>query len=274
MSAASRNSTGRGAVLAGGLLVGLAVSAALLSLVWTPYDVFAIDVAARLLPVSVAHPLGTDQLGRDMLSMIMAGAQVSLSVSLLAVAAAVIVGVPFGLLAAALGGWIDELVMRAGDVLFAFPALLLAILLAAVLGPGAFNAVLAIALFNVPVFARVARGGAIGLWRRDFIAAARLAGKGRLAISVEHILPNLFALIGVQATIQLSLALIAEAGLSYVGLGVQPPAPSWGRMLSDAQTLIGAAPRLAIVPGAAILLVVLGFTLLGDGLRDRLDPRR
>lgn len=269
----NRNRAGGTAILIGGALVGLAVAMALLSLVWTPFDVAAIDVAARLLPISAAHPLGTDQLGRDLLSMVMAGAQISLVVSLLAIAAALAIGVPLGLLAAATGGWIDELVMRSGDILFAFPALLLAILLAAVLGPGLFNAVLAIALFNIPVFARVTRGGAMGLWPRDFIAAARLAGKGRLAISIEHILPNLFSGIAVQATIQLSLALIAEAGLSYVGLGVQPPVPSWGRMLSDAQTLIGTAPRLAIVPGAAILLVVLGFTLLGDGLRDRLDSR-
>lgn len=264
---------GGGTIALGAVIVALACAAALLSLVWTPYDVTAVDIAARLLPMSAAHPLGTDQLGRDMLSMIMAGARVSLAVSVLAVGAAMLAGVPLGLAAAARGGWTDMLAMRGGDVLFAFPSLLLAILLTAMLGPGASNAVLAIALFNVPVFARVARGGALGLWRRDFVAAARLAGKGRAAISIEHILPNIAAILGVQAAIQLSLALIAEAGLSYVGLGVQPPAPSWGRMLSDAQTLIGVAPRLAIVPGAAILLVVLGFTLLGDGLRDRLDRR-
>lgn len=251
-------------------LIALAVSAALVSLIWTPYDVTAVDVAHRLLPISGAHPLGTDQLGRDMLSMIMAGAQVSLAVSLVAVAAAMVAGIPLGLLAGALGGWVDEAVMRSSDVLFAFPSLLLAILLAAVLGPGAFNAVLAIALFNVPVFARVTRGAALSLWQRDFVAAARLAGKGRIAISIEHVLPNIAAVLSVQATIQLALALLAEAGLSYVGLGVQPPAPSWGRMLSDAQTLIGIAPRLAIVPGGAILLVVLGFALLGDGLQARM----
>jgi peptide/nickel transport system permease protein len=264
---------GTPAIAIGGAIVGLAVAAALLSLLWTPYDVAAVDVGARLLPMSWAHPLGTDQLGRDMLSTIMAGAQVSLAVSLLAVGMAMLIGVSLGLAAAATGGWADELAMRGGDVLFAFPSLLLAILLAAILGPGASNAILAIALFNIPVFLRVARGAALGIWQRDFVAAARLAGKGRLAISIEHVLPNILAAIGVQATIQFSLALIAEAGLSYVGLGVQPPAPSWGRMLSDAQTLIGTVPRLAIVPGLTILIVVLGFTLLGDGLRDRLDVR-
>lgn len=257
----------------GAVLVGLLVALALLSLVWTPYDVAAIDVGQRLLPMSAAHPLGTDQLGRDMVSMLILGARTSLAVSLLAVGAAMLVGIPIGLAAAARPGLLDEALMRSGDMVFAFPSLLTAILLAAVLGPGASNAVLAIAIFNIPVFARVARGGARGLWGRDFIAAARLSGKGDARISLEHILPNIAPLIVVQATIQFSLALIAEAGLSYVGLGVQPPAPSWGRMLSDAQTLASTAPRLAILPGLAILLAVLGFTLLGDGLRDRFDKR-
>jgi peptide/nickel transport system permease protein len=265
--------SGRITLALGLAIVALLVGAALLSLVWTPYDVEAINVGARLLPMSAAHWLGTDQLGRDMASMILVGARASLAVSLLAVGGAILVGVPIGLTAAARPGLLDELLMRSGDVIFAFPSLMLAILLAAILGPGASNAVLAIAIFNVPVFARVARGGARGLWTRDFVLAARLAAKGKARISIEHILPNIAALIVVQATIQFSLALIAEAGLSYVGLGVQPPMPSWGRMLADAQTLIGTTPRLAIVPGLAILLAVLGFTLVGDGLRDRMDRR-
>ena len=260
------------ATLKTGLVLTAAfVGAALLSLLWTPYEIAAIDVAARLQGPSTAHWLGTDQLGRDLLSMALVGARISLSVSLLAVGAALVVGVPLGLLAAARGGWIDELVMRAGDLVFAFPSLMLAILLAAAMGPGAASAIVAIAIFNVPVFARLARGSGRGLWARDFVAAARIAGKGRTRISLEHIAPNIVAPILVQATIQLSLALIAEAGLSYVGLGVQPPAPSWGRMLADAQTLVDAAPRLALVPGSAIMLAVLGFTLAGDGLRDWLD---
>jgi peptide/nickel transport system permease protein len=259
---------------AGGVIVALFVAMAVLSLAWTPYDVTAIDIAARRLPLSWAHPLGTDQLGRDMLSMIMVGARTSIAVSVLAVAAAMVIGIPLGLLAAARSGWIDELVMRLSDLLFAFPSLLVAILLAATLGPGAGNEILAIAIFNVPVFARVARGGAAGLLRRDFVAAARVAGKGHAAIAIEHIMPNLMSLIVVQATIQVSVALLLEAGLSYVGLGVQPPVPSWGRMLNDAQTLLGAAPLLVIIPGTAILLTVLGFTLLGDGLRDLLAHRQ
>ncbi|SNT22381.1 MULTISPECIES: ABC transporter permease [unclassified Azospirillum] len=248
------------------LLTGLFVAAGLLSLVWTPFDVAVLDVGSRLLPPSATHLLGTDHLGRDLLSMLLAGASVSLSVSLLGVGVALVVGVPLGLLAAARGGWVDEGLMRSGDLVFAFPWLMLAILLAATLGPGASNAVLAIAILNIPVFARLTRGEAQRLWQLDFVAAAMLAGKGRGLISLQHILPNLSGPLSVQATIQFSLALLAEAGLSYVGLGVQPPAPSWGRMLADAQTLIGTAPWLAIVPGLAILLAVFGLTLTGDGL--------
>ncbi|WP_034158140.1 ABC transporter permease [Sphingomonas sp. ERG5] len=254
---------------AGFVITGLFVAMALLALLWTPYDVGAVDIAGRLQSPSPAHWLGTDQLGRDMLAMIMAGATTSLAVSLFAVGAAILAGVPLGLLAAARGGWLDESLMRSGDVIFAFPSLMLAILFAAVMGPGASNAIIAIAIFNLPVFARLTRGEAQSLWNRDFVAAARVAGKGRMRISLEHILPNIAGPIIVQATIQFSLALIAEAGLSYVGLGVQPPVPSWGRMLADAQTLIGSAPRLAIVPGLAIMVAVFGLTLAGDGLGAR-----
>lgn len=258
------------ALRAGLLLTGLFVAAGLLSLVWTPHDVTQVDIGARLLAPSAVHPFGTDHLGRDVLSMIQAGAAVSLSVSLLGVGAALLLGVPLGLLAAARGGWVDEALMRTGDLVFAFPWLMLAILLAATLGPGASNAVLAIAILNIPVFARLTRGEARRLWHLDFVAAARLAGKGKARISAEHILPNLSGPLSVQATIQFSLALLAEAGLSYVGLGVQPPAPSWGRMLADAQTLIGTAPWLTLAPGLAILLAVFGLTLIGDGLARHL----
>lgn len=251
-------------------LTGVFVAAALLALVWTPHDIAAIDVAARLQGISAAHWLGTDQLGRDLFSMVLAGATTSLGVSFASVGLALVVGVPLGLLAAARGGWTDELLMRSGDLVFAFPSLLLAILLAAVMGPGGANAVLAIAIFNIPVFARVTRGEAQRLWQRDFVAAAQLAGKGRVRISVEHILPNIAAVLVVQATIQFAMALLAESGLSYVGLGVQPPQPSWGRLLAEAQTLLGTAPRLAIVPGLCIVLAVFGLTLAGDALAERI----
>lgn len=258
----------------GALLAGLCVLAALLSLVWTPHPVEGIDISARLQPPGRAHPLGTDQLGRDILSMLMVGARTSLAVALIAVGIGMAAGVPLGLLAAARrGGIVDAVVMRLNDLVFAFPSLVIAILVTAILGPSATNAILAIGIFNIPVFARVTRGAALSLWTLDFVRAARLAGKGAARISAEHILPNIAALLIVQGTIQFSLGILAEAGLSYVGLGAQPPVPSWGRMLADAQTLIALAPHVALMPGLAIVLTVLGLNLLGDGLRDRLDPR-
>lgn len=260
-------------LIVGGVISIAFVVAALLSLVWTPYDVASFDIDHRLQGPSAAHWLGLDHFGRDVASMILLGARNALSVSLVAVLLGAGVGVPLGLLAAARRGWIDELVMRASDVVFAFPALILAILITAVLGPGAINAVIAIGVFNVPVFARLTRGSALSLWTRDYVLAARVAGKGATRISIEHIAPGLFSILIVQATLQFSLGVIAEAGLSYVGLGAQPPAASWGKMLADAQTLVAAAPLQAIFPGLAIVITVLGLNLLGDGLRDRLDPR-
>lgn len=260
-------------LIVGGVISIAFVAAALVSLVWTPYDVASFDIARRLQGPSAAHWLGLDHFGRDVASMILLGARNALSVSLVAVLLGAGVGVPLGLLAAAQRGWIDELVMRASDVVFAFPALILAILITAVLGPGAINAVIAIGVFNVPVFARLTRGSALSLWTRDYVLAARAAGKGPTRISLEHIAPGLLSVLIVQATLQFSLGVIAEAGLSYVGLGAQPPAASWGEMLADAQTLVSVAPLQAIFPGLAIVITVLGLNLLGDGLRDRLDPR-
>ncbi|NDV54101.1 MULTISPECIES: ABC transporter permease [unclassified Salipiger] len=264
----------RPTLILGALLTLVFTLAALLSFAWTPGDVEAVNIAARLQPPSTAHLLGTDHLGRDMLSMVMTGARTSLAVALVAVGLGMGLGVPLGLSAAARqGGWLDELVMRTNDLIFAFPSLVIAILITAIFGPGALNAILAIGIFNIPVFARLTRGAALSFWRREFILAARVAGKGAPRISVEHILPNLANLLIVQGTIQFSLGILAEAGLSYVGLGAQPPVPSWGRMLADAQTMVALAPHVAIVPGLAILLTVLGLNLLGDGLRDALDPR-
>jgi peptide/nickel transport system permease protein len=258
-----------GAALAAAFLL-----AALVSFVWTPFDVAELDIARRLQPPSGAHWFGTDHFGRDVFSMIMVGARVSIAVALVAVGIGMGVGVPLGLAAAALrGSWLDDVIMRGNDLVFAFPALVIAILITAVFGPSAFNAILAIGLFNIPVFARLTRGAALALWQREFILAARVAGKGRARISVEHILPNLANLLIVQGTIQFSLGILAEAGLSYVGLGAQPPTPSWGRMLAESQTMIAFAPWLALFPGFAIVLTVLGLNLMGDGLRDLLDPR-
>jgi peptide/nickel transport system permease protein len=260
--------------LLGATLTAIFVGLALVSLVWTPADIARLNVSARLLPPSPQNWLGTDHYGRDLLSMIMVGARTSIAVALIAVGVGMVIGVPLGLWAAARrGGWIDELIMRFNDLVFAFPALLLAIMITAVFGPGAVNAIVAIGIFNIPVFARLARAGALSLWTRDFIMAARVAGKGAVRISYEHILPNIANLLIVQATIQFSLGILAEAGLSYVGLGAQPPLASWGRMLADSQTMIALAPQLALIPGLAIVLTVLGLNLLGDGLRDLTDPR-
>jgi peptide/nickel transport system permease protein len=263
-----------GATRRTGLAVGAAITAFFLGLAlaaqcWTPYDPAALSIIDKLQAPSLRHWFGTDQLGRDVLSMIMAGAKNSVGVALLSVLIGVLIGVPLGLLAAARRGPIDELIMRGNDLIFAFPSLLLAILITAVFGPGAVNAIIAIGIFNIPVFARVTRGGALLLWTRDYCLAARVAGKGPSRISFEHILPNLTGLLVVQGAIQFSLGIIAEAGLSYVGLGAQPPTASWGRMLNEAQTLTALAPSLALFPGLAVLLFVLGLNLLGDGLRRR-----
>ncbi|MEZ5893102.1 MAG: ABC transporter permease [Parvularculaceae bacterium] len=259
---------------AGAIIVAAFIAMAILSLVWTPYSVTAIDAASRLAPPSLAHWLGTNPLGRDVLSLIMAGARTTILVAATAVALGMALGVPLGLLASARGGVTDDAVMRASDVIFAFPALILAILLTAINGPGSLNAIIAIGVFNIPVFARLARGAALPIWTRGFVQSARTSGLGQVEISLRHILPNVAPALIVQGTVQFSLAVLAEAGLSYVGLGAQPPAASWGRMLAESQTLIVSAPWLTIFPGVAIFLFVLGLNLMGDGLRRRIDPHQ
>ena len=258
-----------------GFLLSLSfVLVALLSFVWTPFDVTQIDIANKLTTPNQIYWLGTDHFGRDILSMIMVGARTSIAVALVAVGIGIIIGTPLGLLSASKkGGWLDELIMRGNDLVFAFPSLVIAILITAVFGAGALNAIIAIGIFNIPVFARITRGAALTIWEREFILAAKVAGKSTTRISYEHILPNVMNLLIVQGTIQFSLGILAEAGLSYVGLGAQPPMPSWGRMLADAQTMVSFAPHLAIIPGTAIILTVLGLNLMGDGLRDIFDPK-
>lgn len=255
-------------------LSGFFILLALVSLVWTPFDHTSLNIPGRLQPPGGAHLLGTDHLGRDILSMVMVGARTSVAVALVALVIGLSFGVPLGLAAAARrGSWLDETIMRGNDIVFAFPLLVMAILITAVFGPSAVNAIIAFGIFNIPVFARVTRGAALPLWEREFIMAARVAGKGPARISLEHILPNVTNMLIVQGTIQFALGIQVEAALSFVGLGVQPPTPSLGRMLADAQTLVTLAPHLAIVPGVAIILIVLGLNLAGDGLRDQLDPR-
>ena len=257
----------------GAAMVSLLVLSALLSLLWSPYPVGDIDIPNKLALPSAAHWLGTDSLGRDIGSLLLVGSQNSLMVGFIAVGIGLGVGLPLGLLAAAQRGWVDELIMRAADFTFAFPALLSAIMLTAIYGPGLVVSIVAIGIFNIPVFARITRGAANAVWARDFTAAARAAGQGPLAISLAHVLPNIASVLIVQATIQFAIAILAEAALSYLGLGTQAPQPSWGRMLNDAQSQMFQAPWLAVYPGLAIALAVLGLNLLGDGLRDVLDPR-
>ena len=269
-----RAALGSPSFVAGAILTSIFVLAALVSFVWTPYDYAAQDIPNKLKGMSGLHWFGTDHFGRDIFSMIMVGARTSIAVALIAVGVGVVVGTPLGRAAAARRGTLgDEIIMRANDLVFAFPALLIAVLITAVFGPGAVNAIIAIGIFNIPVFARLSRGAALSLWTRDFILAARVAGKGPVRISVEHILPNIINTLVVQVTIQFSLGILAEAALAYVGLGAQPPTPSWGKMLADAQTFISFAPHVAIIPGLAIVLTVLGLNLMGDGLRDVFDPR-
>ena len=247
---------------------------AIVSFFWTPYDVTSLEISNRFKTPSYNHFLGTDHFGRDILSMIMVGTQTSIAVAMVAVGIGILFGLPLGLIAAAKRGtFFDDLVMRFNDLIFAFPALIIAILITAVLGPGAFNAIIAIGIFNIPVFARVARGAALTQLSKEYILAAQVSGKGTILISIEHIIPNILNLLIVQATIQFSLGILAEAALSYVGLGAQPPIPSLGRMLADSQTMISIAPHMAIFPGLFIVITVLGLNLMGDGLRDYFDPK-
>ena len=257
----------------GGVLVALFVGLAVLSLLWTPYPATELDIPNKLQRPGAAHWLGTDSLGRDVVSLLLVGARASIAVGVIAVGMGIAFGVALGLLAAARRGWVEELVMRLADFTFAFPALLTAIMLTALQGPGLVTSTLAIGIFNIPVFARITRAAANGVWAREFVLAARACGKGATRITFEHVLPNIAAGLIVQATIQFAVAILAEAALSYLGLGTQPPTPSWGRMLGEAQTLLFQAPQLAVWPGTAIALSVLGLNLMGDGLRDLLDPR-
>ena len=257
----------------GGVLSLLLLLAAALSYVWTPYSVYEVDMDAKLLPPGAQHWLGTDAFGRDVVSLLLVGARASILVGVIAVGIGLVVGTALGLLASAKRGWVEETIMRVSDFGFAFPAILSAIMLTAVYGPGIVNAIIAIGIYNIPTFARITRAAANSVWNRDYVLAARASGKGPWAITWQHVLPNVLPVLIVQATIRFAIAILAEAALSYLGLGTQPPQPSWGRMLAEAQTMLYQAPLLAVFPGVAIALAVLGLNLLGDGLRDLLDPR-
>ncbi len=257
----------------GFILSAVVVFAAALSLVWTPFDANKMNARERLQGPSWTHPLGTDQYGRDTLSRVMTGAINSIIVGLVTVAIGLSIGVLLGLTAAYFGKFVDETIMRLSDLLFGFPAVLTAILITSILGPSMINAMLAIGIFYIPVFARLTRALAMSIWEREFIMAARASGVSNWAINWRHVLPNILSPLLIQGTIQFAVAILVEAGLSYLGLGTQPPNASWGRMLNEAQTFMSLSPWMAIFPGGAIAWAVLGFNLLGDGLRDTLDPK-
>ena len=261
-------------LLFGAALVGLVGAGALLSFVWLPHDPNALDFGAQLAPPSLEHPLGTDHFGRDLLSRLLVGARSTLYVGLLAVGVALGIGGSLGGVAGYLGGVWDEVAMRLVDTLYAFPAILMALLLAAIYEPGTLTAMLAIGLATVPVFARLARSSVLALKERPFVEAARALGLREPRLLWRHILPNALAPIVVQASLSLAVAVLAEAALSFLGLGTPPTVPSWGNMLREAQGFLSLSPYPALVPGLAIVLTVLGWGLLGDGLRDLLDRNR
>lgn len=255
------------------VLVGLVIFTAILSLFYTPYDPNRMKISMRLQGPSKAHWFGTDHYGRDVLSRVMGGAVNSISVGIIAVGIGTSLGVLLGALAGYWGGWADEATMRVMDVIYGFPAVLTAILITSILGPGIKNSMIAIGIYNVPIFARLTRANFLSLKERDYVLAARAVGRSDLPIIVKHILPNALSPLIVQATVSFATAILSEAGLSYLGLGTQPPDPSWGRMLNEAQPFLSLSAWPAIFPGLAIAIAVLGFNLLGDGLRDVLDPR-
>jgi len=261
-------------LVTGGVLVGLVALAGLLAPWIAPYDPAAQSLADALQDPSALHRLGTDQFGRDLLSRLLYGARTSLVEVVLGVGMAVAAGVPLGLAAGWRGGWVDEAISWGLGVLFAFPGIILAILVVSVLGPSLFNLLLAIAVFSVPVYGRLARALALSLRGVDYVEAARAVGARTPRILLHHVLRNALPPLIVQATLTASTVVLSAASLSFLGLGVQPPTPEWGAMMSSARELFGLNPTLSLTPGLAIATTVLGFNLLGDGLRDVLDPRR
>ncbi|MBN2552733.1 MAG: ABC transporter permease [Spirochaetales bacterium] len=239
-----------------------------------PYDPDAVDLLYRNSPPSRAHWLGTDVLGRDMLSRLIYGARVSLLVGFISVLWSLLFGVPLGLLAGYRGGRFDLVSMRAMDILLSMPRIVLAIFAVTVLGPGLINMTIAIGIWNIPVFARLVRGDALAIREKDFITSAHAVGVSPLRVMFVHILPNCLNSIVITATLLISTAILVEAGLSFLGLGLPPGTPSWGAMINEGRNHIWTEPRLSIIPGIAITLLVLSFNILGDSLRDRLDPRK
>lgn len=260
-------------LIVGIVLVGIVVVTAIVSFVWTPFDPVQVNAPDRLQGPSAEHWFGTDKYGRDLFSGMLVGARITLFVGLVSVGIALLIGTPLGIWAGIRGGWTEELIMRSSDIVLAFPALLLAIMSAAVFGASTLTAMVAIGISTIPGFARVARSGTLQVMSTEYVLAARAASQSRFRIALRHVLPNIVGMVVVQSSVAFALAVLAEAALSFLGLGTPPPTPSWGRMLQESQQFLGTHPLLAIFPGAAIALAVMGFNLLGDGLRDRFDPK-
>jgi peptide/nickel transport system permease protein len=273
LARALRRLLNRKGAIVGGVVVLLFVAVALLAPLISPYDPTQTSWSAIRKAPSAAHWFGTDELGRDILARILWGARASLMAGIVSVSIAVLFGLPIGLISGYVGGWLDGLLMRMVDAMLAVPFLILAIALAAFLGPSLFNAMIAIGISATPIFVRLTRGQVLSVKVEDYVEAARAIGNPHRRIAVRHILPNILAPVMVQATLATAAAIIAEASLSFLGLGQQPPAPSWGSMLNTAKNYIDNAPWMSIFPGVSIFLLVLSFNLLGDGLRDALDPK-
>jgi peptide/nickel transport system permease protein len=274
METARRVFTESRLAMVGLLITAVVIVVAVFAPVIAPYDPTAQNIAEeQLLAPSLEHPMGTDQLGRDIFSRVLYGAQLSLKVGIIAVGVAMAAGIPLGLVAGYYSGYTDELIMRGMDVVFSFPAILLAIAMVAILGQSMVNVMLAIGITYTPVFARVTRSGVLSVREETFVDAARAIGDTNRNIIARDILPNVVAPIIVQATVSLAFAILAESALSFLGLGTPPPAPSWGRMLSDSRNFMQTAPWTAVFPGLSIMITILGFNFLGDGLRDTLDPQ-
>jgi peptide/nickel transport system permease protein len=255
------------------LIVSIAVLAAILGPVLTPYDPAAQQLAHRLDAPSLGHPCGLDELGRDILARLLSGARISLLIGLSVVSVSSVIGMLLGSMAGYFGGRVDDVISRVVDVLMAFPGILLAIALVAVLGPSLTNVILALSVIGWVGYARLVRGQALRTREMDFVQAARALGASSMRVVLWHVLPAAFPAVLVQATLGMAGAILAEASLSFLGLGVQPPTPSWGTMLDAGRSHLFDAPHLTIFPGLAIALLVLGFNFLGDGLRDRVDPK-
>ncbi|WNC16441.1 nickel transporter permease [Brevibacillus brevis] len=259
--------------MVGGFIVLFYIAIALLAPLIAPHDPYAIDLAGKLKPPSSEHWMGTDDKGRDVLSRLLYGTRLSMSVGFVAVFIGAFFGIILGLLSGYYGKWVDTVISRVIDVLLAFPGILLSLAIVSALGPSLFNVMIAVGVFSIPVFARIVRGSTLTVKKLEYIDAIRSLGANDFTILFKHIFPNILSPIIVQATMRLATAILSAAGLSFLGLGAQPPLPEWGAMLSNGRDFLFTAPYLAMFPGLAISTLVLGFNIFGDGLRDALDPR-